>query len=118
MLPDLQYFGVQTYPVPADFCSADPSFIMAFAFNTYERQTHANPTSFWAFLDMDNDGTDDYAVLNRDFTLNNVSDGRNLSFVVNLETDEAGAFFFTDHKTNSGNTVLLVCGEQIGLNRR
>jgi hypothetical protein len=33
-----------------------------------------------------------------------------------LKTGLADAFFFTDHNTNSGNTVLLLCGEQIGMN--
>jgi hypothetical protein len=114
-IPDLKYFGVQTYPVPAGFCSADASFLMGFAFHTWDRVTHANTVSMWAFLDMDNDGTDDYAILNRDFTLNNVTDGRNLAWVVNLESGDAEAFFFTDHNTNSGNFVLLACAEQFGL---
>jgi subtilisin family serine protease len=114
-IPDLKYFGVQTYPVPAGFCSADASFLLGFAFHTWERVTHANTVSMWAFLDMDNDGTDDYAILNRDFTLNNVTDGRNLAWVVNLESGDAEAFFFTDHNTNSGNFVLLACAEQFGL---
>jgi len=28
----------------------------------------------------------------------------------------ASAFFFAEHSTNTGNTVLLICGEQIGMN--
>lgn len=122
--PDFRYFGYATYPVPAGFCSADPSFVMAFAVNTWEPQTHASiPTSFWINLDVDQDPTTgggpggaEYSVLTRDFTLNNISDGRNVTWVVDWSTGNAGAFFFTDHDTNSGNTVMLICGEQIGMN--
>lgn len=115
--PDFHYLGYATYPVPEGFCSADPSFILAFAVNTWERQTHANaPLSVEIFLDTNQDGQDDYLVLNRDLTLNNLTDGRNVTWVANLRTGTANAFFFTDHYTNSGNTVLLLCGEQIGMN--
>lgn len=114
--PDFKYIGVQTYPVDAGVCGPNPSFIMGFAVHTWERQTHANPTSFQFFLNTDADAADEFLVLNRDFTLNNVTDGRNLTFVVNLATGQANAFFFTTHFTNSGNTVLLFCGDQIGLN--
>lgn len=113
---DLRYVGVQTYPVPAGFCSDVDSFVMSFAVNTWERQTHAISTSFIFYLDMDKDGLDDYAVLNRDVSFNNVTDGRNLTWVLNLVTGDADAFFFTTHETNSGNTVLTFCGDQIGLN--
>jgi hypothetical protein len=113
---DLRYVGVQTYPVPAGFCSDVDSFVMSFAVNTWERQTHAIATSFIFYLDMDEDGNDDYAVLNRDVSFNNVTDGRNLTWVLDLETGNAEAFFFTTHYTNSGNTVLTFCGDQIGLN--
>lgn len=116
LLPDLRYVGVQTFPVPAGFCSDVPSFVMSFAVNTWDRQTHPNPTSFQFELDTNTDGTPDYIVLNRDFTLTNVTDGRNLTWVVDLATGLADAFFFTTHYTNSANTVLTFCGEQIGMN--
>jgi len=35
---------------------------------------------------------------------------------LNLNTGNASAFFFAEHSTNTGNTVLLICGEQIGMN--
>jgi hypothetical protein len=34
---------------------------------------------------------------------------------LNLETGDATAFFFAEHSMNTGNTVLLICAEQIGL---
>lgn len=115
--PDLRFVGYATFPVPAGFCSGVPSFVMAFAVNTWERQTHANaPTSFEFSLDVDQDGNADYLVLNRDVTFSSLTDGRNLSWVINLATNSASAFFFTDHQTNNGNTVLQFCGEQVGMN--
>jgi hypothetical protein len=114
---DLRYVGVATFTVPAGFCSANPSFLYAFAVNTWERQTHANaPASFEFDLDTNQDGVFDYAVFNFDGSFTGLTDGRNLTWVVNLATNQASAFFSTDHGTNSGNTVLTFCGEQIGMN--
>ncbi|MDQ2964888.1 MAG: hypothetical protein M3R57_03470, partial [Chloroflexota bacterium] len=59
----------------------------------------------------------DYAVFNFDLSLSSgLGDGRNASFVQKLPDGDAEAFFLTDHGTNSSNTVLLLCGEQIGMN--
>jgi subtilisin family serine protease len=115
--PDIRAVGINTFPVPAGFCSANPSFIWAFAVNTWERQQHLLPVSHQVWLDTNRDGTDDYVVLNRDFSgLNTISDGRQLTWVLNLATGAASAFFYAEHSTNTGNTVLLICGEQIGMN--
>ena len=113
--PDLRAVGINTFPVPADFCSDDPSFVWAFAINTHERQEHLVPVSHEIFLDIDQDGTDDFLVLNRDVSLNNVTDGRQLSWAVNLKTGAASAIFTAEHSMNTGNTVLYVCAEQVGL---
>jgi minor extracellular serine protease Vpr len=115
--PDLRAVGINTYPVPAGFCSASPSFLWAFAVNTWQRQQHLLPVSHQVYLDTNRDGTDDFVVLNRDASgLGTISDGRQLAWVVNLATGSASAFFFAEHSTNTGNTVLLICGEQIGMN--
>jgi minor extracellular serine protease Vpr len=113
---DLRYAGTQTIPVPADFCSADESFLLLLAVNTWERQTLANaPAAFEWDLDTDGDGAYDYAIFNQDLA-GDLSDGRNAVFSVDLATDAVDVFFFTDHGTNSGNTVLTICAEQIGMN--
>ncbi len=116
-MPDLRAFGVNTIPVPAGFCSADPSFLWIFAFNTWDRQTHLVPVSHQVALDVDLDGIDDYVVLNRDLTFNNVTDGRQVSWVLDTRTGDAGAFFFAEHATNTGNTALIFCAEQIGFSQ-
>ena len=38
-----------------------------------------------------------------------------MTWAENLTTGTASAFFYTEHSTNTGNTVLLLCGEQIGM---
>jgi minor extracellular serine protease Vpr len=115
--PDIRAVGINTFPVPAGFCSANPSFLWAFAVNTWERQEHLLPVTHQFWLDTNQDGIDDYVVLNRDASgLGTISDGRQLAWALNLATGSASAFFFAEHATNTGNTVLLICGEQIGMN--
>ncbi|MCX6044432.1 MAG: S8 family serine peptidase [Chloroflexi bacterium] len=115
--PDFKYLGYATYPVAAGVCGASDSFVLGFAINTWERQMHANsPASFEIWLDTNQDGTYDYKVLTRDASFNNVTDGRNLTWVVDLATGDISATFFTDHDINSANTVMLLCADQIGMN--
>ena len=114
-MPDIRGVGVNTFPVPAGFCSAEDSFLWRFAVNTWERQSHVVPVSHQVWLDTDQNGESDFVVLNLDFGLSQISDGRQLSWAVDLATGMASAFFFAEHATNTGNTVLTVCGEQVGL---
>jgi minor extracellular serine protease Vpr len=115
--PDIRAVGINTYPVPAGFCSANPSFLWAFAINTWERQQHLLPVSHQVWLDTNQDGIDDYVVLNRDASgLGTITDGRQLTWVLNLANGSASAFFFAEHAMNTGNTVFFICGEQIGMN--
>ncbi len=113
--PDFRYVGYATFPVPAGFCGPTDSFVMTFAVNSWERTTHANaPASYEFDLDVNRDGTFDYAVFN--FPLGFAfDDGRNVTYVQDLVTGESTAFFFTDHIMNSANNVLIFCGDQIGL---
>lgn len=114
--PDIRAVGINTFPVPAGFCSANESFIWAFAINTWERQTHLLPVQNTVYLDIDRNGSYDYAVLNGDFANPfGFSDGRQLTWAWNLSTDQLEAFFYAEHATNTGNTALLVCAEQIGM---
>jgi hypothetical protein len=114
--PDIRAVGINTFPVPAGFCSANPSFLWVFAVNTWERQEHLLPVSHQIWLDTNQDGVDDFVVLNRDASgLGTITDGRQLSWVLNLSTGAASAFFFAEHATNTGTTVLTICGEQIGM---
>ena len=114
--PDIRAIGVRTFLVPAGFCSADPSYVIVFAVNTWERQTHANfPGIYWIDLDTDRDGTPNFAVFNFDLgLLAPVVDGRNVTWALDYSTGSLSSFFFTEHAMNTANTALPICGEQIG----
>jgi hypothetical protein len=117
-VPDLRAVGVQTFPVPAGFCSAEPSFLWAFAINSWERQQHlVAPDAYYSvFVDVNRDGVDDFEIFNFDFSLSSgLTDGRVLTWVADTASGAASAFFYAEHATNTANTVLLVCGEQLGL---
>jgi hypothetical protein len=114
--PDLRAVGINTFPVPAGFCSGQASFIWAFAVNTWERQQHMVPVVHNVYLDTNQDGTNDYVVFNFDLSFSSsLSDGRQVTWAQNLVTGSASAFFFAEHSMNTGNTVLYICGEQVGL---
>lgn len=111
-LVDLRYFGTQTYE--ASYCSS--GFVWAFAVNLWDRVTHANfPAALEVYLDTDNDGVDDYVVLNWDSAYPSYTDGRNRTWVFNLATGRGNSYFYTNHGSNSANMVMYVCGEQVGL---
>jgi subtilisin family serine protease len=113
--PDIRAIGVQTIPVEAGFCSENPSYVLAFAVNSWDRQTHANsPGRYWFDLDTNRDGTLDFGVFNGDLSLLGEIDGRNVTLVRDYSTYEDTAVFFTEHATNTANTVLRVCAEDIG----
>ena len=117
--PDLKGVGVRTTAVPAGFCSANPSFLINFAFNTWEAQTHVIPVVFLAEIDLDNDGTPEFQAINGDFDAQllgeNSLDGRSVSIAFDLVNGGNGAFFFAEHATNTNNTVITFCAEQFGL---
>lgn len=113
--PDIRAIGVQTVPVGAGICSENPSYVLEFAVNSWERQTHANaPASYWFDLDTNQDGAPDFAVFNRDLTISGPTDGRNVTWALDYSNNDLTSFFFTEHAMNTANTVLHVCGEQIG----
>jgi hypothetical protein len=112
--PDIHAFAVNTIVGASTGCTSQ--FIWEFAFNDWERQTMSTGVIHEVDLDINRDGVLDYAVFNFDLSLSNsVSDGRQVTWAQNLTTGVANAFFFAEHSTNTGNIVLRVCGEQVGL---
>ncbi|MGH8264397.1 MAG: S8 family serine peptidase, partial [Steroidobacteraceae bacterium] len=112
--PDIHAFGVNTIVGPSTGCTSQ--FIWEFAFNDWERQATPLGVIHEVDLDINRDGVFDYAVYNFDLSLSSsVSDGRQVTWAENLTTHAANAFFFAEHSTNTGNTVLRICGEQVGL---
>lgn len=68
------------------------------------------------FLDVDQDSRSDYVLLNSDLDGSDQrTDGRQVSMVMNRATNEISTVFFAEHSTNTANTVLYICAEQIGL---
>ncbi len=109
---DLKYAGVATFN-GTGVCPNN-TYILQFAVSNWYRQSHANaPGQVQINLDTDRDGTFDFQVRSADFSLNQLTDGRNLAWVINLRTGAANAFFFTDHSMNSANFVLTICGSQL-----
>jgi hypothetical protein len=121
-VPDLRAVGVQTFPVPAGYCGPEESFVWSFAINSWERQQHLLPVKFFVYLDVNQDGIDDYAILNNDQSIfstgsfGTISDGRQLTLSFDLNAGTIDAFFYTEHAMNTANTVLTICGDQIGMN--
>ena len=111
--PDLRAVGVTTFPVPVEVCTS--GYLWSFAVNMWERETLPVAVDHRIALDTNNDGTDDYWLLNRDVSLNDLTNGRQLAWSVNLATGDAEAFWFVEHPTNSSTTVLNACLEQFGL---
>ena len=114
--PDIRAVGINTFPVRAGFCSDEASFIWVFAINTWERQEHLVPVVHNVLLDTNRDGNADYDVFNFDQSFSgSLGDGRQLTWAQNLTTGSTTAFFYTEHSTNTGNTALYICAEQVGL---
>ena len=107
--PDIRAVGVRTLLADTDECTA--GFAIEFAINTWERQAHLVPITFYLFVDTNGDGELDYAIWNG--LLEN--DAKMMTMVTSLESYDRSAQYFTEHATNSANSVLRVCGEQLGL---
>lgn len=115
--PDIRAVGVNTTPVPAGFCGSTDSFLWRFGFTSHERQTHLLPVGFSVLLDTNRDGTDDFEIFNLDLTFLQTGGlgGRIVTVVQDLTSGATSAFFFAEHATNTANTVLTICADQIGM---
>lgn len=88
---------------------------LEFAINTNGRRAHPNyPAEFDVYLDTNGDGVPDFVVFNAEnggFS----ATGQNVTFLANLTTGTATAFFFTDADLNSGNVIMTVPMSAMGL---
>lgn len=114
---DLRSVGVKTTEVGPNICSESASFIWSFAISTWERQQHLFPVIFQVLFDVDQDDVADYAILNSDQSGPGSpgTDGRQVVFSLDFINGISDALFFAEHSTNTANTVLNVCAEQLGL---
>ncbi|HZF30241.1 MAG TPA: S8 family serine peptidase [Gammaproteobacteria bacterium] len=86
-----------------------------FAVNTFRTRSHPNyPAEFDIFVDSNRDGEFDFAV----FNLENggfAATGQNVVAVVDLATNAASVFFFTDADLDSANAILTAPLAALGL---
>ena len=109
--------AVNTFLTPAgQTCSASANFVWEFAFNMYERKASPVGTIHEVDIDVNDDGNYDFFVINQDVGgVTALSDGRQVTAVINAATGASIARFFVEHATNSANVILYVCGNDLGL---
>jgi hypothetical protein len=115
--PTIRVAAVNTFLTPAgQVCSVNPNFVWEFVFNMYERKTSPVGTIHEVDIDVNNDGTNDFAVISQDLSgVTTITDGRQVTAVINLATGASVARFFVEHATNSSNVILRACGSDMGL---
>jgi subtilisin family serine protease len=115
--PTIRAAAVNTFLTPAgQVCSVNPNFVWEFVFHMYERKASPVGTIHEVDIDVNNDGVNDFAVISQDAAgITQLSDGRQVTAVINLATGASIARFFVEHATNSRNVILRVCGSDMGL---
>jgi len=115
--PDLRAAGYAVRQVADGECDADgitdgePDTMLLFGINTWERQTHLNaPASPSILIDVDRDGFGDFEA----FAYWEGSGGTVVA-VLDALTNESTSWFYAEHDTNTGNTILPVCPQQLGI---
>ncbi len=109
---DLRFVGVRAFDIPG-FCPGNTPLIQ-FGITTHQQITHSNyPVEIDILFDVNRDGVPDFVGFTSEIGTF-ASDGRNAFFVGPIG-GTGTAFFFTGHATNSSNTVLTMCGSQIGV---
>ncbi len=115
--PTIRAAAVNTFLTPAgQVCSVNPNFVWEFVFNMHERKASPVGTIHEVDIDVNGDGLDDFFVINQDVGgITALSDGRQVTAVINAATGASIARFFVEHGTNSSNVILRVCGSDMGL---
>jgi hypothetical protein len=108
---DVRAIGVQS------FDTGDGDRLIVFAVNAHDRYSNAAVNDYEVYLDTDQDGTDDFAVVGIDFgALTTGSfDGRLGSFVIDLATGDASIFFLADAPSDSSTVLLPFFASQAGI---
>jgi subtilisin family serine protease len=119
-IPPDQIPGVGTDQTVIDLRSVGVRYlpddgVLQFGVNTFEQRAHPNaPAEFDVLIDVDQDGSPDWLVFNRDLSLA-FGDGRNVVFINQIGTTTATPVFFIEANLNSANAILTVAPEDIGL---
>ena len=104
MSNDVRAIGVQSFPF-----NATNQFI-GFAVNTYDRWSNASTNEFDIFVDVNNDGTDDYVVVGVDqgAVQTGTFNGRLGSFVFSTRSAGASINFLAQAPTDSSTANIFV----------
>jgi hypothetical protein len=89
-----------------------------FAINTWGERAHPNyPAEFDVYIDVNNDGTDDYVVFNAESGGIGAT-GQNVAALLNLTTNQQVIRFFTDADLASANAIFTILRSDVaGLTR-
>ena len=106
---DVRAIGVQSFPF-----SATTQFI-GFSVNTYDRWSNASTNEFDIFVDVNNDGIDDYIVVGVDqgAVQTGTFNGRMGSFVFSTRSAGASINFFAQAPTDSAAANIFVLSSQL-----
>ena len=107
---DFRYVGYRVWKTEN---VTDCDYLLEFSFTTWEKQRRLNLEFFQVHLDIDMDGVIDYILFNTG-VFTPYSDTLQC-YVRNKSTDELKCTgFVPDHGTNTANSVLRVCSNDIG----
>jgi hypothetical protein len=102
---DLRAVGVQTFPSYG---------VLAFAVSTYKRWSNPSDTEWDIYVDVNNDGVDDYLVVGYDLGgLSGSFNGMLASAVVNLATGKTSVHYLAAAPMDSSTLVLPVDFSQL-----
>ena len=107
---DVRAIGVQSFP----FGPRRSQFI-GFSVNTYDRWSNASTNEFDIFVDVNNDGIDDYVVVGVDqgAVQTGTFNGRLGSFVFSTRSPGASINFFAQAPTDSAAANIFVLSTQL-----
>ena len=108
---DIRAVGAQS------FDAGGGSQLIVLAVNGYDRWSNASVGDFEVYLDTNEDGTNDYAVVGADFgaLTTGTFDGRLGSFVFDLKTGNGSVFFLASAPTDSATVLLPFLTDQTDL---
>jgi hypothetical protein len=106
---DVRAIGVQSFPF-----TATTQFI-GFSVNTYDRWTNPSTNEYDIFVDVDNDGKDDYVVVGADqgAVQTGTFNGRLGSFVFSTRSAGASINFFAQAPTDSAAANIFILSNQL-----
>jgi len=109
---DIRYVGYRTVPVNVEGCTD----LLEFAIHTWERQRTLSFTHFDILIDLDGDEIAEFAVFNTGYLVGTPATLNSEMHIINLSaaTESCGGFA-PDHATNTANSVLRLCTDDIGM---